>query len=130
MKHRIILALLTLTVTSWAQTATQTDPASPEKAKCACCEKMAASEANGAMQCGMHHDAQAGDMEDMACCAGKEKASCPAAKDDKSCMKGEKANACADRCGKDKAAGCCGEKCGKDAGKGCCASEKKAEGAA
>lgn len=132
MKYKMIAIVLALTVMSWAQTATQTGPAAPqttpaEKAKCACCDKMAA----GAKACGAHHDMAAGEMKDMGSCCGGKEAKSGDGKDAMSCMRNDKdkaaASCCKDGC-KDKAAGsCCGEKCGKDCEKGCCSSEKKTE---
>ncbi len=140
MKFKIIALFLALTVASWAQTATQTAPAAPQqstdKAKCACCDKMAAGEMgdmkDGASCCA-HHDMKTGDSKDMAsCCAGKDKdkASCCDGKDAKSCKRDSKdKNAkacCGDKCSKDKmAANCCGGKCGK----GCCSDNKSEKSA-
>ncbi len=49
MRYKMFALMLALTVATWAQTSTQTTPATPqqstvpaEKAKCACCDKMAA----------------------------------------------------------------------------------------
>jgi hypothetical protein len=150
MIRKMLLVVLALTVMSWAQTATQT-PSSPsqpgttaEKAKCACCDKMASdkmaiagmssTDAKDTHSCCAHHDMhgmQANDGKDKASSAGNEGMSCGPKddKDAKSCMKGEKdkmGTCCGDKCAKDKtAASCCGGSCGKDDKKGCCASEKK-----
>lgn len=134
MKYKLIAVVLALTVMSWAQTATQTMPpttdqsaAPAEKAKCPCCDKMAAADAKDSHSCCAHHDMKAGDMKagDM-----KDMASCCAGKDAKSCTKGDKdaagTSCCGDKCSKEKMASCCGDKCSKD-GKGCCASSKKTE---
>src|SRR5436853_7894814 len=116
MRYRMLALILALTVVSWAQTATQTTPPTPqtsENSKCACCDKMAASDSKDA------HAACMGKHE------GKEMASCCAGKDDKSCCSGKDAKPgrkdarMADYGkGKDgmKGAG----RAVKDAGKGCC----------
>jgi len=133
MKHRILALMLTMTVVSWAQTATQSTPSTPqqstapaEKAKCACCDKMAASDAKGEHAACMRHGH--GDAKEMAsCCAGKDDKSCCGGKDAMSCMKGDKAAAescCKDGCGKDKKASCCDHKAGKSCGKDCCSPNK------
>jgi len=128
--------ILALTVATWAQTSTQTTPQQStvpaDKAKCGCCDKMAAADAKDAPACCAHHDmkSEAKDKD------GKETASCCAGKDAKadgkdamSCMKNDKDKAaaacCKDDCSKDKAAAaCCGEKCGKDGEKSCCSTKK------
>lgn len=121
MKYKVIALFLALTVASWAQTTTQTAPAAPqqstEKAKCACCDKMAGGEMKEGASCCAHHDMKAGDTKDMAsCCGGKDAKSC--ARDSKD--KNAKA-CCGDKCSKDKmAADCCGGKCSK----GCCSDNK------
>jgi hypothetical protein len=144
MKFKMMAVVLALTVMSWAQTATQTAPSTPqqstvpaEKAKCPCCEKMASSDAKDAPSCCAHHDMKGHDMEakdakEMAsCCAGKDAKSSDG-KDGMACMKSDKdkaaASCCKDACGKDDAscgkdktaAACCGNSCGKDGKKGCC----------
>ena len=148
MRSNIITLVLALSVISWAQTATQTSPSTPqqsttstEKAKCPCCEKMSSSDMKEMHACCAHHGSIAADDKEMAsrhkdmasCCADKKGASCCAGKDGASCMKDKDAAAkacCGDKCGKDKtAASCCGdacsaEKCTKE-GKGCCSSEQK-----
>lgn len=129
MRNKLFALILVLTVASWAQTATQTTPATPQqstapdKAKSGCCDKMAADSKDGA-SC-MRHSHHA-DAKDASCCAGKEAASCCGGKDAKSCMKDEKAMAscCKDGCGKDKKASCCDGKAAKQCGKGCCDSNK------
>jgi hypothetical protein len=146
MKYKMLALFLALTVASWAQTATQTTPATPqqstvpaEKAKCACCDKMTAADSKDAHACCADH-AMKGDMAGMkdgkemaSCCAGKEAKSTDG-KDAMACMKGDKdkaaASCCKDGCSKDScgkgktASACCGEECGKDGGKGCCAGMK------
>ena len=134
MKYRMLALILALTVVSWAQT--ETAPSTPqqstvpaEKAKCACCDKMAAGDMKDMKSCCAHHDMQSKDGKD-----SKEMASCCGSKDAKACMKNGKdktAAACCKEgcskgsCGKDKTAtACCGSKCGKDA-KGCCSKMDK-----
>jgi hypothetical protein len=135
MKYKMLTLILALTVVSWAQTETQTAPATPqqstapaEKAKCACCDKMAAGDMKDMKSCCARHDMQAKDGKD-----GKEMASCCSGKDAKICMRNSKdktaASCCKEgcskeSCGKDKTASCCGDKCGKD-GKGCCSKMEK-----
>jgi hypothetical protein len=132
MKHKIFALILALTVASWAQTATQTTPALPqtgtpaEKAKCACCDKMAASSSKDGMSCSRH--GKNADAKGTASCCDKDKMSC-CGKDAKPCMKDDKtaASCCKEGCGKDKTAsasagkGCCGQSCDK----GCCSRDKK-----
>ena len=139
----MLALMLALTVASWAQTATQTTPSTAqqstvpaEKAKCACCDKMAATDAKDAHACCAHHDmksdAKDKDSKEMAsCCAGKMKSS--DGKDAMSCMKNDKdkaASCCKENCSKDScakdktAAACCGSSCGKDGEKGCCSGKK------
>ena len=137
MKHKMIALILALTVVSWAQTATQTTPSTPqqsaapaEKEKCACCDKMSAPNAKDAHACCAEHMKHTGDRKDMAaCCSGKDKdAKSCCAGGETSCMKWDKDKSacCGDSCGKDKtAATCCG---GKNCERGCCS--KKAEKAA
>jgi len=128
MRHKMLALILALTLASWAQTTTPTNPqqSTPsEKAKCSCCDKMAASDAKDAPACCARHSGQSADAKETAsCCSGKDEKSCCAGKDAKSCMKSDTAGAscCKESCGKDKmAANCCGEKCGKECGKGSCA---------
>jgi hypothetical protein len=130
MKYKMLAMIMVLTVTSWAQTATQgtaptpqQNPAPAAKAKCPCCDKMAA----GEMKCA-HHDMQAKN--------GKEIEAMPDGKKGMSCMRTKQdstASCCGkdcenDKCGKasdskDKTAhSCCGSRCSKD-GKSCCASK-------
>jgi len=138
MKHKLIALILALTVVSWAQTATQTTPSTPqqssapaEKGKCPCCDKMASADTKDAHAFCDHHMKHTGDGKEMAgCCSDKDKdaKSCCGGSDAKSCMKGDKDKSacCGDSCGKDKTADkCCG---GKDCEKGCCS--KKSENAA
>jgi len=123
MKYRILALIVALTVVSWAQTATQNTPSTPqpstaaEKAKCACCDKTAASDSKDAhAACTRKHDGKG-----MAsCCAGKDDKSCCGGKDAKSCMKDDKMADCCK--GKDGMK--CDRKAGKDCGKDCCGSNK------
>lgn len=123
MKHKILALMLALTMMSWAQTATQTEPSAPQKseAKCACCDKMASADSkDNGMSCARHN---ASAKDGKGCCAGKEAMSCCSGKDGKSCMKDDK-NAASCCKGKDKTASAC---CGKDCKGDCCS--KKAESA-
>jgi hypothetical protein len=119
MKYRMLALILALTVVSWAQTATQTTPSTPQtpETKCACCDKMAASDSKDAhAACLGKHDGK----EMASCCAGKDDKSCCGGKDDKSCMKdGKMADCCKGKDGMK-----CDRKAGKDCGKGCCGSSK------
>src|ERR1039458_10163190 len=120
MKYKMIALILALTVVSWAQIANQNAPSTPQqstvpadKAKCPCCDKMAADSTKDAHACCAHHDMNGKDGKEMA--SGKDAMSCCSGKDAKSCM----------RTGKDKAAAsCCGGSCGKDSKKGCCSDKK------
>ncbi|HTT19449.1 MAG TPA: hypothetical protein VMG82_10910 [Candidatus Sulfotelmatobacter sp.] len=128
MKSKMLALILALTVISWAQTATQTTPSTaqqstaPEKAKCACCDKM--SDAKGGQGACMHNH---GGKDMASCCNGKDEKSCCGGKDAKSCMKDDKtaASCCKDCRGKekDKTASCCDRKAGKEC-KGCCGGNK------
>jgi hypothetical protein len=115
--------ILALTVFSWAQTATQSTPSTPdqsvsEKAKCACCDKMAKSDAkDGHAACMRTHDSK----EMAACCTGKDDQSCCEGKDAASCMKDGKM---AKSCCKGKEGMNCDAKASKDCGQGCCGSSK------
>ncbi len=66
MKYKVFALFLALTVASWAQTATQTEPAAPQSApaKSACCEKMASANAKDSHAC-MHHDMKSSDGKEM-----------------------------------------------------------------
>jgi hypothetical protein len=144
MKYKMfaLTIIFALAVATWAQTSTQSTPATPQqitvpadKAKCACCDKMAAADTKGAPGCCTHHDMKAADGKEMTCCAGKDAKS--SGKDAMACMKDskDKAASCCkdgcskdgcskDGCGKDKtAAACCAGKCGKDE-KSCCSGAK------
>ncbi len=129
MKLRIVALILAMTCMSWAQTATQNNPsaaASADKAKCACCDKMASDSKDGHAACMRKGQKMADGKQMSSCCAGKEGASCCGGKDAKSCMKGDKAmtSCCKDGCGKEKAASCCDRKAGNGCGKGCCGANK------
>jgi len=123
MKYKMLALILALTVVSWAQTETQNTPSTPqqstapEKAKCACCDKMAASDSKDAhAACMQKHDGK----EMASCCAGKDEKSCCGGKDAMSCMKdGKMADCCKGKNGMK-----CDRKAGKDGGKGCCGSNK------
>ena len=104
MKCKLIALMLALTLASWAQNSTQTEPStrtSPEKAACSCCAKGAPAEAKSANGCCAHHDMAGQDAKEPGCCAGKDKSSCCGAK------------SCARKKGETQAA-CNGEKCGKE----------------
>ena len=135
MKFKTLALILAVTVMSWAQTATQA-PSAPQqstvakdKAKCSCCDKMAAGDAKDTHACCAHHDMNAKDSKEMA--SGKDTMSCCSGKEAKSCNRKDKgaASCCKDSCGKDScrkdktAASCCGHSCGQD-GKSCCSSKK------
>jgi hypothetical protein len=132
MKHTVLALILALAVASWAQTATQTTPSTPEqnttpadKAKCACCDKMAADAKGGHAAC-MRQGQTAHAKEMASCCAGKDAASCCGGKDAKSCMKDEKSSA---SCCKGKDGMKCDRKDAKACGKGCCGSNKSEKAA-
>src|SRR5690242_11731138 len=87
MKFKMIVAILGLTILSWAQTATQSKPNSAtsqnapsaaqadSKSERPCCQK--AAEGKEAMACCAHHDMAAKDGEKtMSCCAGKDAKAC------------------------------------------------------
>jgi hypothetical protein len=119
MKLKIFALFVALSVASWAQTTTQTSPATaqqgstaaPAKASCACCQKMDSAK-QGQSCC--RHEVAGKDDKAMACTRGEAASTCCKGKDAKACMKSEK----------DKAA-TCGDCCGKDHEKDCCASHKK-----
>jgi hypothetical protein len=124
MKHNLIALILALTLVSWAQTATQVTPSSPQQGTsadakaCPCCNKSASAKTKDSQSCCAHH-AMSADSKEPACCAGKDKASCCDGKDGKSC----------ERAGGNKtAATCCNaKKCDKNCEKGCCCSGKATE---
>jgi len=125
MKHTLLALILALTAVSWAQDATpapSTEPqTSTEKQKCACCDKMSASDSKDMKMCARHGKHAKGAKG--SCCAGEKAMSC-CSKDGKSCMKDDKtAAACCKNCGKDKTASSC---CGKDCVEGCCSKNVEA----
>lgn len=129
MKYKMLVLMLALTVVSWAQTATQTAPATTEQSAGpadtgkSCCDKMAAGDKKDMATSCMRHKGDAADGKEMSSCCGDKKAMCSCCKDAKSCMKGEKGKAaacCKEGCDQGKtASACCG---GKDK-KGCCQSK-------
>lgn len=134
MKYKLLALILTMTVVSWTQTATQSTPSAPQqstapdKAKCPCCEKMASADAKDAHACCARHGDHKADAKGMAsCCTGKDGATCCGGKDAKSCMKAGKDKCCAD-CDKGKTAkACCNSNCEKDCANGKCGGTKKIE---
>lgn len=135
MKLKLIGLLLTLTLTSWAQTTTSTQ-ASPSEQKstpadtkntCPCCDKMAASDQNpdqkGGHACMRHSPAGKDDKTTMSCCSGKDNAGCCAGKDGKSCAKNaQAASSCCEGMKKDEGQEmtCCSDKDGKKMSHDCC----------
>lgn len=116
MKFKLFAMILALAVVSFAQTATQTTPATEQKQSAqsddnkdaTACQKMMDGKDGS---CCMHHDMAAKDgKEAMTCCGGKNAKSC------KKVMKNSK----------DKMAAMCGDGkcCGKDA-KDCCKHDDK-----
>lgn len=126
MKHTCLaLIILALTAGLWAQDATPMPSAdqqtSTEKQKCACCDKMSASDSKDMKMCARHGKHSKGAKN--SCCTGEKGMSC-CGKDGKSCMKDDKTVAsCCKKCGNDKTASSC---CGKDCPEGCCS--KNVEG--
>ncbi len=129
MRYKMFALILALTVATWAQTSNQVTPATSQqstapaaKAKCACCDKMAATDSKDAQSCCAHHDMKAGDGKDAMSCmkSGSDKPAPSCCKD--SCSK----DGCSkDSCTKDRtASACCGGKCGKAGDKGCCSNMK------
>jgi len=134
MKYKLLALILTVTVVSWTQTATQSTPSTPQqstapdKAKCACCEKLASADAKDAHACGARHGDHQADAKEMAsCCSGKDGVACCGGKDAKSCMKAGRDKCCSD-CDKSKTAkACCGSDCQKQCKGGKCCGAKKVE---
>ena len=125
MTRKLVVLILALTVVSWAQTPNQSAPTdqqqSTEKAKCACCGKMASADSKDAKMCSRHGKHAKGAKAP--CCDGDEAMAC-CSKDGKSCMKDDKtAASCCENCGKDKAASAC---CGKDCKGECCSKKTEA----
>jgi hypothetical protein len=115
MKYKMLALIMALTVVSWSQDATQSAPATPDKtdkAGCACCDKMAKSDAkNDHAACMRKHESK-----EMASCCGKDDACC--AKDGKtaeSCCKGKDGTKCDHKAGKECGKDCCGSKSEKTA---------------
>ena len=130
MRYKMLALILTLTVASWAQTATQSAPSTPQqntkpvdKAKCSGCDKTAAVDAKETPACCAHHDMSAKDGKEGSCCVGKN-ASVKAAM---SCMrngKHENASCCKDGGGKE---GCGKDSCTKDETASACCDSKDRE---
>jgi hypothetical protein len=137
MKLKLIALFLTLTLTSWAQTATSTPeqksaPADTKMA-CSCCDKMAsadqkttdpkATDQKEAHAC-MHQSAAGkDDKTTMSCCSGKDNAGCCAGKDGKSCAKNDQAaSSCCEgmKKGEGQEMPCCSDKDGKEMTHDCC----------
>jgi hypothetical protein len=124
MRYKMFALILALTVATWAQTSTQVSPAAPEqstapaaKEKCACCDKMAATDSKDAHSCCAHHDMKAD--------SGKDAMSCMKSASDKTAASCCKDGCSKDSCAKDKtASACCAGKCGKAGEKGCCSGMK------
>jgi hypothetical protein len=136
MKHKMLALILALTVASWAQTATQTAPSTPqqnteagEKSKCPCCEKMnssdmKANDARAGHSCCAHHAKKRGEAKDGdSCCGSKDAKACVRAdKSGDSCCKGgcgegdKSASSCCTDCGRE----CCGAKKDTTAKNSCC----------
>src|SRR4029077_15853675 len=119
MKYKMLALIVALTVISWAQTETQTAPATPQQstapadmAKCACCDKMAAGDMKDMKSCCTHHHMQAKDgqsTEMASCCGGKDAKSCMRKSKDKTAASCCKEGCSKEGCGKEKtAADCCG----------------------
>jgi len=131
---KILAVMLALVAIAWAQTATQATPSAPsqttapaDKAKCACCEKMAAPDSKEEHASCMRQGKSMGDSKEMAsCCAGKDESCCGGGKDANSCMKGDKTATFCSKEGysKGKSASCCDRKAGKSCSTECCASNK------
>ena len=120
MKCKMLALILMLTVVSWTQTATQSTPPSDQpsgtsdKAKCACCDKMAKSDSKDAhAACMRKHDGK----EMASCCTGKDDKESCCSKEGASCMKdGKMAESCKGMK--------CDHKASQDCRKGCCGSNK------
>jgi hypothetical protein len=124
MKHKLIAALLALTLVSWAQSTTpsptpeqqQKSAPTDAKARCPCCaDTTDHGDMHNGMSCMRHAKSEKDDKEAMSCCSKKDgKHSC-CGKDMKACSKDGKAFCCADKAGDD----CCSAKDGKTA-HNCC----------
>jgi hypothetical protein len=124
MKLKLIAFFLTLTMMSWAQSATSTQTPAPEqksatgdtKASCPCCDKMASSDTKDGHACMHPNKAGKDDKVTMSCGSGKDAASCCAGKDGKSCAQNDKAPAsCCEhgKSGEGHEMACCSDKDGK-----------------
>lgn len=119
MKFKLIAFVLTLTIASWAQTASpsQTPEKTSPETKGSCCDKTA----SGTTATSHEHKpacmhAKSGTKD------GKEIASCCSEKNDASCCKGKDGKSCAKT---EASAGCCGDKCSSaGAAKDCCSDGK------
>jgi hypothetical protein len=142
MKLKLIALVLTLTMTSWAQST----PSTPEqisapadgKMTCACCDRTAATDQKSDQQadqretraCMRHSSEQKDHKITMSCCSGKGAVACCTGKDAKSCAKkdqasgsccegskkgeGHEMNCCSDKDGKTMTHDCyIGNQCGK-----------------
>ena len=125
MRYKVFALILALTVATWAQTSNPVTPAAPQpstepavKAKCACCDKMAATASKEAQSCCAHHDRKAEGGKDAMSCM--KSGSDPTA--ESCCHEGCSQEGCSqDSCAKDTtASACCGTKCGKAGDQGCC----------
>jgi hypothetical protein len=141
MRYKMFALILALTVATWAQTSTQTTPATPQRstvpADKAMCDKMSGGNSKDAHSCCAHHamksDIKAEDGKATASCCTNKDATADS-KNAMSCMKNDKdktaASCCKDGCGKDScakektAAACCSGKCAKDGEKSCCSGMK------
>ena len=127
MKLKLIALVLTLTMSSWAQstpsTPDQKSTPADGKMTCACCDKTAAADQKEAHACMQHNPGKKDDKMTMSCCSGKEAAACCTAKDGKSCAKNDQASgSCCE--GNKKGEGhemtCCSDKDGKTMTHDCC----------
>lgn len=135
MKLKLMALLLTLALTSWAQTTTATQaPTSDQKstpaetkATCACCDKMAASDQKDNQKeghaCMRHSAAGKDDKTAMSCCSDKGNAGCCSGKDGRSCAKNDQAaSSCCEgiKKGEGQDMTCCSDKDGKKMTHDCC----------
>jgi hypothetical protein len=124
MKCKWLAVMFALAAVAWAQTATpmpqqSTTPAA--KAKCACCAKMASSDAKDGQSCARHMSQKADGKQAPSCCCGKNEKSCCGKNAAAQCMKDGKTSCCSDN-NQDKVASSC---CGSDSGD--CCSRKNAK---
>lgn len=123
MKYKTIVLMLALTVAAWAQTATSNPPASttPEKTKCACCDKSATTDGQS---CARQMAKSTDGKQAASCCDNGSKSCCAM---NAKCMKNSKS--CCSGADKGKtAASCCGSECAKSCGKGCCSGKTQKAG--